>query len=121
MRGSDLRQCLNRRAKVIEPGVAFGVVFLSFDELSQPLDQIQVGGVGRQVEQGHSQSGGQSLYRGVSLVARVVRYECDQAHQSQSRDLAQQFAQGRRVDHRSVGYGDQLARYPYGGLPIDTF
>ena len=88
MDGTDLRQTgLDRGPELVEPGMVLAVEFLSLDELPQPLNQIQVGGVRRQVQQGNSQLGGQSLYRGVSLVAGVVQHERDRPHQSACCDL----------------------------------
>jgi len=89
--------------------VVFAVKSLALDEFPQPLNQIQVGRVRRQVQQCDLQFRCQCLDRGVSLILRVVQHERDGALQSTAGDFTKQLTHRVRIDNRYVGHGNQLS------------
>lgn len=81
---------------------------LLFDEFPQSLNEIEVGGIGRQIQQFDAEGCGQIKHQMTLLVARIVEDECDRDIQAQRRNPAQQFANAVGIDVGVVGDHDQL-------------
>ena len=89
-------------------GVVVGIQALFLDELPEPFDQVEIGGVGGQETQFDLQLGGGSQDQGAFLIAGVVEKHADGCTQAERRQLVQQGADLFGGDVRVVGHRDQF-------------
>src|ERR1700722_13969731 len=84
-------------------GVVGGVEAFLLDELPQAFDQIEIGGVRRQVQQLDTQLGRQVAHQRALLVARVVQHQRNRQARTGLDHGTQQGADGLSVDVTVIG------------------
>ena len=105
-----MRAVENGRDGVLEVGeslVVLGVERFLLRKLPQPLDEVQVRGIGRKKEQINSQRLGGRLCEGAALVGGVVEHNGDGKNGRKSSDLAEQFADTFGVNVLRIAHGNQ--------------
>ena len=98
---------LAERAKV---GVVFRVQGFLLDELPESLDEVQIGRVGRQVDQLDLQRFGHFSHHGALLISGVVQNQTDRHANICLGDLPEQLTHTGCVDVRIIGHGYQFMR-----------
>ena len=105
--GQTIDDRLFERAKlgIIPPMEAVGLY-----KLPEPFDEVEVGGIRRQPEQGNLEACRLGHHIGIALITSVIQHEGD----GQVRELGRQFFQERdhafTVDVGVIGHRDDLVR-----------
>ena len=98
----------DRIAKLGKLLVIVGAEALRFDECPETFDEIQIGRVGRQKEQGGPEGGGFVPYEGIAVIGRVI-----QDH-GEGKSLKFLMDHGEQCGHRSgvevAGVGECVIR-----------
>ena len=98
----------DRLAERTKVGVVFRVQGLLLDELPKSLDEVQIGRVGRQVDQLYVQRFGQFSHHRAFLISGVVQNQTDRHANIRLGDLPQQFTDTRCVNVPIIGHRYQF-------------
>lgn len=109
--GNLCQTTIDGLAEFKEGSIVAAVERLLFDELPQPLDQVQIGRIRRQKLQADVQALGQIHHQGAMLIAGVVQHHGDRPLQPQHRDFAEQGAHGFGGDGGLRRDADQFVRH----------
>ena len=99
--GNVFQVAVDCGAEVGERVVVAAVEDVSFDELPEPLDQVEVGLIRKQELQLNVERRRQVSDQRAVLIAGIVQHQSDRSLQAESRDLAKQFAH--RVRRHGAG------------------
>lgn len=88
--------------------IVCGIQTFLFHEFPEPLNQIEIGRVGRKKEEFDIQIPGFLHHQATVLVASIIHHECDWSLQAQQGDLLQERAHAERIDVALIGHGDKL-------------
>ena len=88
--------------------VIFGIQTLFSDKFPQALNQIEIGGVGRQKEDFYAEMSRPLEHKPTVLIASIIHHQGNRPLQPQQSNLLQQFADTGRGDVAVVGHRDQL-------------
>lgn len=109
LRGQVIEALLDGGRELLVLGVVGRTQALRLDELPDPLDQVQIGRVRRQVQQFDPQLLGQIVYQRALLVACIVQHQGDrQPRQRCRRHGTQQQTDRLGIDVAVVADLDQL-------------
>ena len=90
--------------------VIFRIQALFFDEFPQTLNQIEIGGVGRQKEDFDAQISSLLKHQPTALIASIIHHHSHRQSQPEQSYLLQQCTDTGRRDVAVVGHGDKLMR-----------
>jgi len=109
--GDVFEAAVDRVAEIGKCVVVASVKDVSFDELPEPFDQVEVGRIRRQELQLDVERRRQVDDQRAVLIAGVVQHQGDWSLQAKGRDFAQQFAHRVRRHGAGGGDADELIRH----------